>query len=106
MIKPISNAILNKVFDYTYNLLNDPSIDLHTEIDVKPSLVLETESIVIYFTFMVDISNHTFIITTNYLNSDLEIIFTESNNSDSLTLAISDIIVTIKTLTNLLNYRK
>ena len=96
--KQLNNNTLNHMAKYANNLLDDGSINLHVDYDGFSALVYESDKNTIYFTFIVDFENKVFIMDTQYFNNELEKLFTESKNFNSLTVAILELTFIIETL--------
>jgi len=105
MIKTLPNKLLNGMCKYTTKLINDADINLHVDYDGFSALVFERPKLTMYFIFQVDTEKKTFILTTHYYNDHLELLFSETENYKSLTVALNEITYIIKTLTTLIDYR-
>lgn len=100
MPKTLTSNLLNHICKYANNLLDNKDINLHVDYDGFSSLVYENEKNTIYFTFMVDFENKTFIMGIHYFSEWLERLFKEDKNFKSLTVAIAELISIIETLHN------
>ena len=100
MTKTLTPTLLNGICKYANELLNNKDINLHADYDGFSALVYENEKNTIYFTFVVDFENKTFIMGIQYFNEWLEILFKEDHNFKSLTISIAELISIIEVLHN------
>ena len=84
----LTSNVLNLMCAHIKEGLLNPTINLHVDYVGFSALVYENEKNTLYFTFLIDLENKTFIMLVQYFNEQLENLFSEEQSFKSLNVAI------------------